>query len=538
MYQAYLVDDDVHVRRGLKKYFNWAKYDIEVIGEAENGVAAFEELKDSPADIVITDVKMPRLDGIELARRLRELYPDIKIIFISGYDDLDFLKSSLKVGAVDYILKSIDLDEFEGTIRRVMEMISAENEKKNLLSQMEKQVRQSMPLLRDRFLMRLVKDSVLPDIDQQLDFLGLSLKKEGSFCAVTAAVDNYFDIYGERGEHDRQLLSFAVLNIFQEIVDKHFSGYAFETRLGEYTAVLMLNEEEGFETSLLELVSEVQHLLDRCLSVSVIVGIGEVVHHLSDLKNSYLGAVRAIEHRTYLGGDKSVAVDPFRGEASLPPAWDQSRQQVMCEKILSGNQQEVLDFLHEIFRSAKSGDEPALKDALFRLLSLPFTEFAEYREFTEPEFSNLRLVCERFFCCRDLKEMQRLVEQLYLSYCRVARAKRESPLSNVILQIRQCIRERYAENLTVNDIAETVYLTPTYVCLLFKQETGVTINDYLTAVRMKKARELLRGSAKKLYDICFLVGYSSPSYFSKLFKKVTGRTPSEYREMLPVSEDN
>ena len=532
MYKAYLVDDDVHVRRGLKGHFDWAKYGIEVVGEAENGKKAFEELKDNPVDIVITDVKMPKMDGIELACRLRERYKNIKIIFISGHDDLDFLKSSMKVGAVDYILKSIDLDEFAETIRRVTGMICAENEKESLLCQMEKQVRQSMPLLRDKFLMRLVKDTVSPDVDQQLEFLGLSLKKEGSFCAMAATVDNYFDVYGGRGEHDRQLLSFAVLNILQEIVDKYFSGYAFETRLGEYTAVLMLNENEDFETGLLELAAESQRLLSRHLAVSAVMGIGQVVRGLAGLRSSYLGAIKAIERRSYLGGDRAVTVDPYRDAAGK--AGDQVRRRELYEKILAGSQQELLGLLREIFQSARAQGEACLKDTLFQLLNLPLTEFEEYRELLEPEFSSARLICERFFCCRELKEMQRLVERLYLSYCRVSRANRENPTSSVILQIRQCMKDRYAENLTVNDIAEAVYLTPTYVCLLFKQKTGVTINDYLTEIRIKKAKELLRDPEKKLYDICFLVGYTSPSYFSKLFKKVTGYTPSEYRELRPI----
>lgn len=531
MYKAYIADDEIYTRKGLQKHFDWKKYGIELVGEASNGVQAYEELETSPVDILITDVKMPQMDGIELASRIRERYPQTKIIFISGHDDLEYLKSSLKLGAIDYILKSIDLEELARTIERVTGIIESENKMEALRHDLEKQVRQSMPLLRERFLTRLVKDAIPPNADQQMEFLGLPLRQNGTFCLVIASVQNYFDVYRDKGEYDRQLFSFAVLNIFQEIVDHHFTGCAFETRTGEFTAILMIEKDAEFETGLLEIASEIQEALERHLSVQIRFGISEIVSGLDALKDCYADTLKSIERKNYLGQNKTVVLASFHDERKDEVVFWKDQ---LCDKILKGDTNEVLQLLRNYFASCER-QEDVLQSRLFFLLQYLYMEFPEYQKYLPAGFSSLRAVCERFFCCRDIKEMKEMTEESYAAFCQISQKRQENPLDSVIQRIQDCIRERYAENLSVSEIAESVYLTPTYICLLFKQETGITINDYLTATRIKKAKEFLRDPEKKLYDICYLVGYNSPSYFSKLFKRMTGSTPSEYRTLLTSS---
>lgn len=534
MYRVYLVDDDVYLRKGLKKHFEWEKYGATIIGEAENGKKALEELMNLKADIVITDVKMPQMDGIELACHLKEKGYKAKIIFISGYNDLDLLKSSIKLGAIDYILKPIDLEEFAETLIRVTNMVSVEDEKTALMHRMEQKLRQSMPILRERFLTRLVKDEISDYIDEQLEFLDIALKKDGKYCIMVVSVDNYYQTFRERNEHNRQLLSFAVLNILQELLEVYGSGYVFETRQGEYAIIIVIQKEEGFETDILNLASEMKNMLKKYLELESVVGIGQIVSGLLELKYSYREAVKAIEQKSYLGEDQVVAVFLYGNENAKSRR--KAEWQELYKRILDGKQDEMLEMLRTYIRTEGGKSESGYKDSLFQMLNYPLSELEEYREFMDTRFTNPRRVYEKFFCCQNLKEMQDFVESLYMACFQAVQLRRENPTNAIIMQIKQYIKSKYAENMTVNDIAEAVYLTPTYVCLLFKQQTGTTINNYLTEVRIRKAKELLRDSKKKLYDICLLVGYTSPSYFSKLFKKMTGYTPSEYRDMSAVDE--
>ncbi len=531
MYKVYIVDDETRVRKGLQRHFDWAKFDIEVAGEASNGEQAFEILRQQPVDILVTDVKMPKMDGIELAFRLRELYPEIKIIFISGHDDLDFLKSSLKLGAIDYILKSIDLNELEQTICRVVGMIDAERQKTRLLRQMENKVRQSMPLLRDKFLVQLLRDPIENEsrLNERLDFLGLHLQEGSSLCVMVISVENYYEVFSGKQERDRQLVSFALLNIFQELLERHFAGYCFEMRQGEYSAILMLREDGVFETELLALVAEVREFLIQHLSIYVTVGVSQEADTLAELNVCYNEAVKAIRNKTYLGTGTTVAIEGSRRQAEGFRLAAKFKK--LMEQVALGDTEVLAALLQETFQAIEMQDEATRWDLCFSLIFFAIPELEEYRDSVDEEFASPRLVCERLLCLKTTERMYRLVEQFYIAYSEAARKKRNNPFSAVISQIKNCIHARFDENLTVSTIAGEVYLTPTYICLLFKQETGMTINDYLTEVRIKKAKEFLQQPQMKLYDICFAVGYTSPSYFSRLFKKHTGYTPSEYRDM-------
>lgn len=531
MYKLYIVDDETRVRKGLQRHFDWAKFNIEVVGEASNGEQAFEILRQQPVDILVTDVKMPKMDGIELAFRLRELYPEIKIIFISGHDDLDFLKSSLKLGAIDYILKSINLNELEETICRVVGMIDTERQKTKLLRQMENKVRQSMPLLRDKFLVQLLRDPNENEsrLNERLDFLGLHLQEGSGFCIMVISVENYYEVFSGKQERDRQLVSFAILNIFQELLERHFAGYCFEMRQGEYSAILMLREEGVFETELLALVAEVRELLIQHLNIYVTVGVSQVTDTLAEINVCYNEAIKAIRNKTYLGTETTVAIEGSRRQAENFRLAAKFKK--LIEQVALGDTEVLISLLQETFQAVEMQDEAIQWDLCFSLIFFAIPELEEYRDSVDEEFASPRLVCERLLCLKTTERMHRLVEQFYIAYSEAARKKRNNPFSAVISQIKNCIHARFAENLTVSTIAGEVYLTPTYICLLFKQETGMTINDYLTEVRIKKAKEFLQEPQMKLYDICFAVGYTSPSYFSRLFKKHTGYTPSEYRDM-------
>lgn len=151
MYKAIIVDDEDLVRQGLKKHFDWSDHNIEIVADLSDGQKAFQYVKDNHVDLVLTDVLMPYMDGITLAKNLRELYPEIKIIFISGHDDVSYLKNALKVEAVDYILKSIDLDELKDTVSRVVNTMNTENQSKKTMADMENLLNQSFPLLQERF---------------------------------------------------------------------------------------------------------------------------------------------------------------------------------------------------------------------------------------------------------------------------------------------------------------------------------------------------------------------------------------------------
>ncbi|GAA4831018.1 response regulator [Paenibacillus vulneris] len=535
MFKLVIVDDEPTVRHGLKNYFDWSIYEIEVVDEAENGLAALQVIERIKPDLVLTDVCMPKMNGIQLSNILSERYPQLKIVFISGHNDADYLKSALQVKAVDYIFKPVNVHELTAVMERVVDTLRTEEQERRLFVDMQVKLTQGMPLLREKFLMSLIRDGVASPlrIRDRIDFLGLHLPFEAPYWVIVIRFDNSADVVESRSERDKQLLSYSVLNIVQELIDREIGGYVFENRMVEFVGILRMNEGDDQESLLFKLAEDVQGALYQYLKISVTIGVGEQIASLASLPRSYAQAREAADQRWHLGKNQIISMDNLEQSDDGVYRFDPAQDERMISSLKAADEDKLLVGLQEIYdalaRKRREGFQYGRNISLQLLLLAGRVqlELGVSRKDAEEKESQLMV---QVFQQETLGDLKQLVEQYLLEVCGRIREKRSGKSKNVIERVRALIDKRYAENLQVSDIAKEVFLSTTYLCLLFKQETGETINEYLTKVRVEQAKALLRDPANKFYEVCYAVGYSDPSYFSKLFKKYTGFTPSSYRD--------
>lgn len=535
MYRLIIVDDEPTVRHGLQHYFDWQAYGIEVAGEADDGEAALALMEKVRPDLVLTDVRMPNRDGISLASVVRERYPQAKIVFVSGYDDAEYLKSALKVNAVDYIFKPVNLEEMRTVIERVAGDLKLEEKQRELIENMNQRLKQSMPLLREKFVMSLFRERVLPAsaLQERLEFLEMELPLKAAYWVIVIEIDDNAEAMESRSERDKHLLSYAVQNVCQELIEQHMGGYIIENRIGEYVGIVYSSEEDGQADRLFPLLEQIRDNLDRWLSFRVTVGVGEQVAGLHYLSRSYNQAREAADLKWYMGKNRILTMDSLERDKEDFPRLEALQMDRLLGVIKAGDPSPLHAVLEELFeplvRSHRGGIQYCRNVALQvwlhadrMLLEMNVQQSGSGEKEKESWEGLLRQ--------ETLDDLKRQLESRLTAVCLNIRNKRSGKSSNVIERIHKVIEDRYAENLTVADIAKEVYLTSTYICLLFKQETGKTINEHLTKVRVERAKELLRDPRNKFYDVCYAVGYADPSYFSKLFKKYTGLTPSTYRD--------
>lgn len=537
MYGVLIVDDEESVRSGLRDCVNWSRYGVRVVGEAEDGEEALALLAETPAQIVVTDVKMPHMDGITLSAKLRERYPDIRIVFISGFDDLDYIKSALKLEAVDYILKPLQLDELEAVIAKIADRLRAEETRLAKLNELHMKLNQSIPLLRERFLVALVRDGVKEAgrMTDKFGFLGIRLRPgEGQYCVFIVAIDDYADSAAGLTESDRQLTSFALLNICEDIMNERLLGHAFEIRPGEYAGILNLFSDAE-EEELFPVVNECRTQLNRILKLDVTIGVGRTVGELASLPHSYRQAAAAAEHKWYLGKNQIITIDSLESgtEGQVADAMPDIRRFVSLLK--AERPLDATGYIERWFGALQGSRALPIKtcrNGCAQLLLACSNLLLELELEPEAVGRSERSLWDLMQRVETIGEMQEaLLAHTRLVHAAIAE-KRERKTRNVVVQIQKYMQEHYARDLTIAEIAGSVYLTTTYVCLLFKQETGMTINEYLIDVRIGRAKQMLADPRNKLYDICFAVGYKDPSYFSKLFKKQTGYAPTEYRDKI------
>lgn len=485
---------------------------------------------------------MPEMDGMQLANRLRESGNNTKIIFVSGYDDIAYLRSALKVDAVDYILKPVDLDELAIVIDKVTKIINEENEEKELKREMNVKLMASMPTLREKFFMTLVRDGIkgVNDIDNKIKFLGLNLPSDKEYCVIVISIDDKVAKFDELTEMSRQLISFSIVNICEELINGAMKGYTFENRQGEYVCILKLqcNEDEDHlcyedEDKLYSLISEIRDSLLQFLKLSVTIGVGMTVHGLASVSKSYSKACENVSQRLFLGKNKIITIDSQETEEDYINKFDFEKAQQLSNILKSADEIKLVSAIEDIFKDMLKYKYANLNYCLNVCLQLILTGsrlLMEMQIIIEDTALDGNQLWEKLFKLETIEDMKVAVTKHFLILCGYISKKRNKKSRNVIEQIKEIIQMRYKDNISVNEIAKEVYLSATYVCMVFKQETGETVNDYMTKIRIERAKVLLKDSKNKLYDICYEIGYTEPGYFSKIFKKYTGVSPSEYRE--------
>lgn len=536
MYKVFIVDDEPNARYGLRDYFNWSQYGIEVIGEADDGESALEAMDGRMPDIVLTDVKMPNMDGIQLSEKLREKCENIKIVFISGHDDVNYLKSALKADVIDYILKPINMKELGETIKKVVHILDDESSQKKRIYDMNIKLIQSMPLLKEKFFIELIRDGAGngQELKKRLEFLELDLPVEAAYLVFTITIDDRATVLESISERDRQLNSYALLNICQELIDRYFTGFSFEIRQGEYVCLINLKSEED-EEILYNVIDEIKDNLMKFLGMSLTIGVGQKTDSLRKVSQSYTMASEAASMKLLLGKNRVITINSLEPAEDDTFKFDFSMQEKLFTVLKAGDEEKLVSILTTTFEELFNSRNINIKycqNICCQLLLAPARLLMELGLYTNELNVSENNLLERLFKQETLEDMKALLTTHYRSVCSFIAEKRNRKSRNVIEQVKDIINRRFRENLSVADIAKEVYLTSTYICLIFKQETGETVNEYMTKVRMEKAKELLKDTRNKFYDICYAVGYSDPSYFSKQFKKCTGLSPSEYREKV------
>lgn len=524
MYKTIIVDDEESVRVGLRDHFDWEFHGVTVVDIFPDCAKAYEYVRSNPVDLVITDVITPHMDGITFAKHLQEEFPAIKIVFISGHADVDFLRGAMKSDAFDYILKSVDLDELSTTITRVVKLLDRRKQEKKRVMDMENQLQQMMPLYRERTLKSLLEG----DFDVSLaSSLGLKLDTSAKYTCMVIRITNKWNVCKNQSTTERLSLSMRIEELCEEVIADRPESVSFKSRVSEYIIALKCQSSD-YELDVLEISSALRDRLLDAFGLEISIGISEPTM-LSDFQDAYNEACEAIELHYYLAEDSTVAVKKYTELQTMKEAREYVEKQ-LPNAILSGQQGQVDGVLNQTFANVRGMDDDERDNFMLFLLMLPSRSLPNLKAYPSSPYHNQRQLVEHWLGCPSHVEQELFISQVMAETTQLLSQNSESGASTIIRQIKSIVDERYMEQISVASIANEVHLTPTYLCVLFKQATGKTINEYLTAERIRHAKRLLSDPSVRLYDVCYKVGYLSPSYFSKLFKKLTGMPPGEYRQ--------
>ena len=526
MLKIFLVEDEFVVREGIKNNIDWSSHGYDFVGEASDGELALPMIEKLKPDIVITDIKMPFMDGLELSRMIKQKFPWMEIVILSGYAEFDYAKEAISIGVAHYLTKPINGNDLLKQIDSLAEKIEEKKRERELKEKYMAEMAENSDGDKRKLFSHMVTGDM--NITEMLELArNLSLDISAAlYCVMLFQVVS--------GHHLQTEYSGSVVSLYEktEEMAENEGAIVFDRNIEGKAVIFRADNSEDMEAKISKVVDSMEELFSKYDHISYYGGIGKPAERLSGLPKSFAQASKAYAHRFFTDKNnirRYVSVD--RSEEGITENFSISS---IDPKKLSRNR--IIEFLRkgqkdeaEYFTDEFLGNlgESAVNSAMFRHYLATEVYFA-VASFVE-ELGGERAVIEIFDADKEP------LRSYFIRIMQEAMDLREINASNryggVIDEVKAYIDENYGdEGLSLNKLAGHVNFSPNHLSMVFSAQTGMTFIKYLTDYRMNKAKELLRCTSKKGADISYEVGYKDPHYFSYLFKRTQGMTPTQYRE--------
>lgn len=533
MLKIFLVEDESIVREGLRDNIPWQQYGYDFVGEASDGEMALTQIRKLQPDVLITDIKMPFMDGLSLSSIVSQEFPNIKIVIISGYDDFEYARQAIKVGVEQYLLKPITRATMQKVLLEIREKIETEQEQKNYLDKFKSEIHEYEQFSRRNFFEKLFAGQLsVQQIYEEAQKLSIE---------INAACYNLILVtLQEKKNQNNQSMDSEIFARTQEEMLRYFMRFTeymiFRWNITTY-GILLKGE-----------TSQMQELSDRCISniqrictltdtkIEWHVALGEPVERLSQLAECY-GKVNHLLAYRFLKPSQHILthenVEVMSDEVDNLGNLDVNKvdPEIIKSFLSKGSQDEISDFVEGYLQSLNE----VLKSKLFRdylLLSVRFTtlSYIESIGCSQEELLSAVPTDRMQDLIVGMAEMKEYILQLFQKAVSMRDRESNDQGKKVLKKALEYIDENYdQESISLNKVAGYIEVSANYFSAIFSQEMEMTFIEYVTQKRMEKAKKLLRQSDKHTSEIALSVGYKDPHYFSFVFKKTQGCTPREYR---------
>lgn len=532
--KIFLAEDEFVVREGIKNNIDWNSHGFEFVGEASDGELALPLIQKEKPDILITDIRMPFMDGLELSRIVKQELPGTEIIILSGFEEFEYAREAIKIGVAEYLTKPISATDLLKEIEKVGADIIKRREEARLRAQYLAEMQESVRLEKKELFKNLVSGGVsISEIIKLAERVNVS---------ITALKYSIILLKFTSDRHGQNEFSGSIVKADDETeaLAGSVGAISFD-RTPEGKAYLLLGDSDEDINSKIEIFTGgVARIVASFPSVSFFGGIGKTVGRISEIPDSYQVAGRAFALRYFEKADqfaKAQDINPGtagtaadRDDLSVNEINSKQVNRAELEGFLKiGSVEEVEYFVDAYFREL---GENAINSTMFRQYIAMNAYFAvsDFIESIGKSRDSIETFNAGSDCLKNVTETAGYVARIFTEAINIRERISNSRYNIIVDDVCAYVEENYAVmELSLNDIAAHVNFSPSHLSMVFSQETGKTLIKYITDVRMTKAKELLKCTSKRSSEIAALVGYQDPHYFSYLFKKTQGMTPTDFR---------
>lgn len=534
--KVFLVEDEMVIRRGIKNSIDWEKEGYIFCGEASDGELAYPMIIKEKPDILITDIRMPFMDGLELCKLVKEELPNIKILNLSGYDEFDYAKEAIRLGVTEYLLKPISSGKLLEALNGVSESIRREKEDKDLVRKYMEEMRENTEHEKQKFFEQMIAGNL-----SMADALETGKKYEMNLSAGMYNLLLFRFTLGEENRKSGELLGEAEYAI-EKLTERLEYVFEFQRGVEGWAFLLMADNEEQMSERVKELSKDLEEIMKNYSTIAYFGGIGQPVARLRELEESFREAERALAARFTMELNRIISVEDIRmaqnvdtlDDIEITSFGEIEKTRTMLEKFLNNGAEDEIDEFVDVYINELS--EENLKSVLMRQYIIMdayivMMSFCEKFEGIEGEMqAQSEELKNSMKTIQTLEEIKNYIRMLLKKIIGVRDTISGRRYSDIIEIAKDQIRKTYmSDEISLNTIAAEVGMSPSYFSSIFSKEMGKTFVEYLTEIRMDRAKELLMCSSMKTSEIGYEVGYKDPHYFSYIFKKTQNCTPKEFR---------
>lgn len=523
-----IVDDEKPVRDLIKLSIPWDQLGVEVAGEASSAMEALDIVEESKPDLVITDICMPMMDGVELGRQIIEKDPLTKVIILTGHDEFDYAARSIKAGITDFLLKPLDEDELTRVAAKIITGIKEERKKQNHLIDLQQYLDENREYLQERYFNSLLFNLYDEQMDRKKEWLGISIHHSFFQIAVIETIPNEnADEYDER----RLVLSLECRQLLRNYFEKVEGVFIFFD--SNHQNVILCNNES---INITELLEEIKARLISSLKCWLTIGIGNSYSNMEQLRDSYNQANQAIRYKVVAGKNQVINYSDVVLPSEKPVPFGGKEAEEIRDWLMTGQQNKAMDLIDSVFNKESMSKPFDLTPSRFiasTILSSLTNVIMEFGLQTHSILSDSLKMYGEIFKTETISDihlkMRNLVQEVFETLDRL----KNNRVNSMVLQVEQYLAQHFQDSsLSLTLVAKHFYLNSSYLSRSFKQVTRFTFVEYLTKLRMEEAIKLIRTTDARSYQLGEMVGIQDPKYFSLCFKKYTGMTVNEFKKQI------
>ena len=522
-YKVFFVEDEIITREGIRDNVDWRASGFEFCGEAPDGEMALPLLRASQPDVLITDIKMPFMDGLQLSKIVRERMPWVKIIILSGHDEFEYAQKAIGLGVTDYLLKPVTVHKLQTVLQNLTVKLDQEKKEQEHLKKLQEQMEDHRAMLRERLLFKLVVGAISPmEALEKGQTLGLDL-----IARHYAVVMLKLELADRTEQYDHDEYQ-QIQNLLTEAAEKNPDILVLKRDWGDLILIMKGNVKEYLEEERHLLLEEIRQVVSRT-RYQLTIGVGASKERIADVRLSFVDALVHIQN----------PVDGRGGELNQSFARGEflKLDRTAVENYLRCGAKDEFDQFFNAYLMPLAETtlrSTLIKNYIFVDISLATAKLIHdlggELDKVIPELSSIETILSNVRSVEQLREEAQRIISIGLTY-RDSHPNGQHP--HLISQAKEYIEHHYADpELSLNEVAAQANLSASHFSAVFSQEAHQTFKEYLTEIRINKAKELLRMTTLRSAEIAYQVGYNDPHYFSSVFKRNTGVSPIEFRSQV------